>query len=249
MEWWKSFFDEDYVEVWGHVNPPDQSEAEAEQLIELLQLTEGARVLDAPCGYGRISHALSRRGMEVVGVDLSQTLLRRAQEQAADEAKATFVRADLREPLSVRGFDAAVNLFSSIGYGSEEEDQRVLENTAAALRPGGLFFLDTMHRDAYSARRARGESYGMRGPNGLTIKERIAFDPIAGRIHSTWTWNSPTISGQKTSTMRLYAPTELVALLRRSGFEPISYHRGISIEPFGESDWDQRLGILARRAD
>src|SRR5215471_11709383 len=75
MEWWKNFFDAEYLRLWSELTPPSRSEQEAEGLWSLLRLERGSRVLDAPCGFGRLSRELALRGARVVGVDLSRELL------------------------------------------------------------------------------------------------------------------------------------------------------------------------------
>ena len=45
----------------------------------------GRRVLDAGCGAGQVSVEMARRGAEVIGVDLSRSLLALAAERYADE--------------------------------------------------------------------------------------------------------------------------------------------------------------------
>ena len=47
------------------------TEQEVDFLVDALGLEPGMRVLDAGCGPGRHALALARRGIEVVGVDLS----------------------------------------------------------------------------------------------------------------------------------------------------------------------------------
>ncbi len=48
-----------------------------------LRVTRGMRVLDVGCGVGRWSRLLATRGADVTGVDLSPTMIREAQAQAA----------------------------------------------------------------------------------------------------------------------------------------------------------------------
>ncbi|MGQ0734894.1 MAG: class I SAM-dependent methyltransferase [Acidobacteriota bacterium] len=43
-----------------------------------LSLTPGSLVLDMPAGTGRLSHSLAKPGITVVGVDISENMLRRA---------------------------------------------------------------------------------------------------------------------------------------------------------------------------
>lgn len=110
-------------------------------LVDVLGLVPGMRVLDVGCGPGRHAHALGRRGIEVVGVDIS----RRFVELAARDAPpgATFVRADARSLTFDAEFDAAISLCQGAfglagGPGAPlDGDGEVLDGIARALRPGG----------------------------------------------------------------------------------------------------------------
>ena len=112
-EWWKSFFDADYVRLWGAGVMVRAIRQHAEAVWELLGLREGSRLLDAPCGYGRVSEPMARRGAVVVGVDQSAEMLAQAERDRGDlpVERLRYVRHDLREPLAEGGFDAAMNLF------------------------------------------------------------------------------------------------------------------------------------------
>lgn len=249
--WWQTFFDDTYLSLWDEVNPPEQTEREADALMELLELGSGSRVLDAPCGYGRLALALARRGIEVVGVDFSEALLARAESDRGDvpASRLRFVRADLRQPLEDGGFDAALNVFSSLGYGSEDDDRAILATLAAALRPGGRLFVDTMHRDVVAARLSRGAVPARQLSDGTLLRETPRFDPLAGRIDTRWSWNGPRRSGSRTASLRVYAATELVALLRSAGLTLERAVAGISTEPFAAEgpDMGGRLGLIAHR--
>ena len=71
---------------------------EIEFLVGALGLEPEMRVLDVGCGPGRHALALARRGIEVVGVDLSPEFVRLAGDAAAAEAlPAPFVERDVRD--------------------------------------------------------------------------------------------------------------------------------------------------------
>ena len=238
--WWQTFFDDDYFYVWGGSTPPERTKQEADALWQLLELREGSRVLDAPCGYGRLSRELAQRGAIALGVDQSEHLLAWAEKDRPDGVR--YLRHDLRQPLDERGFDAAINIFSSLGYGTEEDDLAILKTIAAAVRPGGLVFVDTAHRDQAVVRIARGEHPSMRLPDGTLIIEEPTFDAISGRVTTTWYWSGPRGQGQKSASLRLYTATELIALMARGGLRFRSAHKGCSPDPFRN---EGRLGILA----
>jgi SAM-dependent methyltransferase len=110
-------------------------------LVEHLGLQRGQRVLDVGCGPGRHAHALARRGIEVVGVDISQAFVDLATADAPPGA--TFVRGDARALAFEREFDAAISLCQGAfgltgGPGAPlDGDGVVLGGMARAVRPGG----------------------------------------------------------------------------------------------------------------
>lgn len=219
-DWWRTFFDADYVRVWSSFLPDAASEEQADAIWRTLRLDKGARVLDAPCGYGRLSRPLAVRGARVVGVDQSRALLEEAERMRGglDEDRLRYRHHDLREPLPEAGFDAALNVFTSIGYGTEADDLAVLRTLASAVRPGGAVLLETNHRDAVVAWLASGApGNGRRLEDGTLVVEEPRFDPLTGRVITGWYWQGPRGGGHKTATMRLYTVTELVRLVERAG--------------------------------
>lgn len=253
LAWWQDFFDDDYFEVWGGLFTAADSARESDTLMSLLHLEPGARVLDAPCGYGRLSLALAKRGCEVVGADFSPHLLEHAEELRAGlgHAALRYVRSDLRykhELIPEGYFDAAINMFSSIGYGSDDDDDAIFANIARSLKPNGLLFIDTMHRDAVILRMERGIRPGKEMEDGTKIQEFPRLDPVAGRIETTWRWRTPGgREGQKSASIRIYTITEIVHKLESAGFELVSLHRGCSHEPFTDEMLTERVGLLATR--
>ena len=215
--WWEQFFDEDYLRVWGAV--PKSGDEEAASLWRILGLSEGSRVLDAACGYGRVSLPLARLGARVLGVDQSAPLLAEAERRRGDlePERLRYLRHDLRTRLGESGFDVALSLFSSLGYGDESDDLAILGTLAAAVRPGGKVAVDTNHRDVLAALLARGVAPAHRVPDGTLIVEEPRFDPVGGRVETTWFWSGPGGSGQKSASLRAYTITELVRLLERVG--------------------------------
>jgi SAM-dependent methyltransferase len=117
------------------------TEQEVEFLVDVLGLRPGMRVLDVGCGPGRHAHALAERGMEVVGVDISQRFVDLATEHAP--VGATFVRADARALAFDAEFDTAISLCQGAfgltgGPGAPlDGDGAVLDGMARALRPAG----------------------------------------------------------------------------------------------------------------
>ena len=149
MTWYKEWFNsEDYLKVYSH-----RDEAEAEKLIDLIaknmNLEPKSSVLDMACGAGRHAIAFAKMGFNVTAVDLSQRLLSEAKKNAFNaEVNIDFVLSDIMDYKVSKKFDLAVNLFTSIGYfEDDEENYAVLKKANNMLNEGGYFILDYFNKD------------------------------------------------------------------------------------------------------
>lgn len=96
-----------------------------------------SRILDAGCGQGRTAGELSRRGHEVVGVDIDPVLIESAK---IDNPGPTYICADL-STLNLRDhgqpelFDAAVSAGNVITYVAPGTEVAALTEIRSHLRP------------------------------------------------------------------------------------------------------------------
>lgn len=208
-------------------------------------------MLDAPCGYGRIALGLAQYGARVLGIDFSSSRLAEAERRrcAIPSGRLQYHAHDLREPLADSDFDAVLNVFTSLGYGSEADDLAILSTLRAAVRPGGRVFIETAHRDQAVIHLSRPGRQTHRLPDGTLLLEEPRFDAVSGRAESVWYWSGPAGSGEKRSSLQMYSATELAGLGARVGLRVLSVHGGCSPEPFVSAGpaMSARLGILALR--
>jgi ubiquinone/menaquinone biosynthesis C-methylase UbiE len=215
---WDALFSDFYLRAYADEERRDEAEAQALGAARLTGLAPGQELLDVPCGFGRHAIPLARAGYRVTGVDRSSTLLDEARRRADGERWPKLVRADYRElPFGDASFDAAVNLFTSLGYLGTEGDTRVLGEIRRVLRPGARLVLEIAHRDALVLRWSDAD-WRLMG-EGRVLLEQRTFDPAAGVATTTQTL----IDGagereSRTWSVRVYTATELVAMLDRAGF-------------------------------
>jgi SAM-dependent methyltransferase len=142
--WYRDFFDGVAVDFWVAAATPEWTERDVEMIWRELALKAGDRVLDCPCGHGRHSVELARRGCQVIGVDISSYCLKLA-EEAAKAASVTLDlrQADMLELPSLPQCDAAYTLGNAFGYLDHAGTTQFARGIAAALRPGGRWLIDT----------------------------------------------------------------------------------------------------------
>lgn len=250
-EWWKTYFDNDYFAIWKQLQTEEHSSRQAADLWSMLDLSPGCRILDAPCGWGRLSHPLATMGATVLGIDQSETMLAVAERNRGElpPERLRYLRHDLRAPLPETGFDVACNVFTSFGYGSEEDDMAIFRTLRDAVRVGGRVLVETNHRDLRCALIAAGAKASKRLPDGTLFIDDSDFDAISGIEHLNWYWSGPQGRGEKHAEWHCYTPTQIVNLLQRAGLRFTVAYKGLSKVPYKAEGPEAggRLAVVAVR--
>jgi len=182
--------------IFGEVDPA-RTAADVAFLHGVLPLPGFRRVLDVPCGDGRLVRALAARGYDVTGVD------------RAEELSPAIVR-DLRDLDGLpEDYDAVVNMWASFGYFDAAENERVLSSFARRLRPGGRLVLDVHNRTFFEARQGTRELRP-----GITERSAV----IGGRRRCEIDYGDGTVDSFE---WQLYRPDELEDLAGRHGLAPL----------------------------
>jgi ubiquinone/menaquinone biosynthesis C-methylase UbiE len=111
--------------------------------LEMLDVREGHRVLDAGCGRGELLLACHARGATVAGIDYSAAAVEISQETLADVPGAELVHGSVCElPWPDDAFDRIVcgDVIEHLDTG---EAARALSEFRRVLAPGGLLLLHT----------------------------------------------------------------------------------------------------------
>jgi SAM-dependent methyltransferase len=236
---WDAFFSDFYLRAYASDERDAEAETQALAAARLAGCPPDGALLDVPCGFGRHSIPLARAGYKVTGVDRSGALLGEAQRRGQGTE---FVQADYRQlPFADDSFDAALNLFTSLGYLGDEEDVKVLAEIRRVLRPGAKLVIETAHRDALIMRWSD-NSWRLMGEGRLLLESRT-FDAAAGVAQTTQTLVEPDGSREsRTWSVRCYTATELIAMVERAGFAEFKCWGGFEFEPMTTTS---RLVIVA----
>jgi ubiquinone/menaquinone biosynthesis C-methylase UbiE len=223
--WWSELFEDDMVLTLDRPSRRDV-ERDADFLERSLRLDRGSRLLDLACGSGGQAVELAARGYQVVGLDLSTTMLRLANEHAAQRGQSvSFVQGDMRQLNVEAMFDGVYCWATSFGYFDEKENADVIERVARALRPGGSFVLAVTNRD-YVAPRSPGMAWFDRP--GCVCMDEMKFDFVTSRLIVKRMAIFDTGKAREIEySIRLYGVHELGRALTKRGFRvvEVSGHR------------------------
>lgn len=227
--WYERYFTADYWAYADHEYTADRTAAEVDYLAEMLhQHAPGRRILDLGCGVGRHAVGLARRGFAVVGIDVSEFALSRAAAAAADAGVSIDLRhADLLGTWDVPTVDAAICV-QAFGWGSDDDQLRMLRSVRRVLADGGILILDHSNILAIAGRYAP-ESRAKIG--GATFHFLRRYDPVSGRSGGEVRLRRADGStAVLLDDVRLYQSAEIERLLTRAGFEAVAVHSDFTVD-------------------
>ena len=244
-EWYKTFFNELYGEFLSNQFSEEETLIQVDAVMRVLRLVKGERVLDVPCGLGRLSIPLALMGMRVTGMDATDSYIRSAEREAAEKGVSVrFICRDMRRVGIDGAFDAAFNWFTSFGYFSDEENLLSLRSIFYALAPGGRFAVELMNKTWLLAHwNAKSEQTA----GDITLTSEGTFDEETSRINSCWTLEKGKEKATNNCSIRAYNGTELRALLREAGFAEVKVFDAKTLKRFTRHS--QRIIAFGKRPE
>ncbi len=226
------FYIKQFMKLW------DEGEKWASWISEVAnKYNAGRKILDVPCGIGRISHFLSKKGFDVVGVDISEKMIRTASENTS---KVSFKIGDMRylkDLFNDEKFDIAININNSLGYYNEEEDVKILEQLREVTKNLVIINLDNRDYTIYN----KPSEYYTYAPPYLVLSKEI-FDPTTSRlvVKRTYFMDDKEV-GKIEYSQRLYSLHEVLAILKKARLKPVEIVAGHSWKNFSIDDSEMTI--------
>ncbi len=253
------------AEFYDHV-VPYRTRRDTDFFVEMARQAHGP-VLEIGCGTGRILIPTARAGVEITGLDVSQSMLavcpqRLAQESLEAQERAEILEADMRRFDLPRRFHLATLPFRSFQHLlSVAEQISCLQTIHDHLVPGGKIILDVFNPYLpYLAEEKFGEESPPEPefalPDGRRVTRRFrvtARDPFQQIQNVELIYYVRTSASQEEKLvhafpMRYFFRYEIEHLLARSGYEIEALFSDYDRSPFG-AKYPGEILIVARKPE
>lgn len=222
---------------------------------KVLRKYDAISVLDMTCGTGSQVFWLLEAGFEVIGCDISKSMLKVAQKKAEDKnIDAQFIEGDTRTT-RVGEFDAVITIFNAIGHLTRDDFAKALRNIWDNLRDGGIYIFDNFNLDYLrhedNITKLTLDELAV-SSDGSSVREvQFSYVTHDGILcsHSTYIEQEKAggevqISGYD-NTLQCYTINELKSMLEEAGFE-ILEQIDIEGQQFLQNE-SERVLVVARK--
>ncbi len=146
-QWYEELF-ENYAVKYDQEIYTQGTIGECDFIEKEINYAKNSKILDIGCGTGRHSIELSKRGYQVIGIDLSSSALKHAQKKAlAENLSINFQQHDARNLPFSQEFDLAIMICEGAFplMETDEMNFQILQNAANALKSNGKFIFTTLN--------------------------------------------------------------------------------------------------------
>jgi len=227
IQWYEALF-ENYANTYENEPFTKGTIGECDFIEKEIKYNKSLRILDIGCGTGRHAIELTKRGYNVTGIDLSESMLQKAKENAEKEqVKISFHKHDARNLPFNADFDVALMLCEGSFplMETDEMNYQILQNASKALKNTNSKFIFTTLNGLFplfhsvkefidSHKNERTTEYIVNNFNLLTFREKnsIIVTDDEGK------------KKQLDCNERYYVPSEVNWLLKSVGFTTIDIY-------------------------
>jgi SAM-dependent methyltransferase len=182
----------------------------------------GGRVLELACGSGRLTIPIAQSGIDIIGADLSKSMLDTARAKAARAGvEIQFFEADMRSFDLPGKFSAILIPGNSLLHLFTLGDlTQCFRSVRRHLAPNGRLMFDISKWDLARLARDAMERHPVLTVKDITIEETATYDAADQIRHIVWYLSKPGAVDFRVIdySMRVIFPQELLLLLDTAGF-------------------------------
>ena len=236
-QWYEELF-ENYGTKYDNETFVQGTIGECDFIEKEIQYNRATRILDIGCGTGRHTIELAKRGYTVVGIDLSESLLKRAKEKASEQKlQIVFQKHDARNLPFLHEFNLVIMICEG-AFSLMETDEmnfQILQNAANALLPKGKLIFTTLNA-LFPLFHSVKDFLDSNTKEGNAKCDSLAFDLMTFREHSTISAEDDLGNKKELRcNVRYFAPSEITWLLKTLNFKTVDIY-GAKLGAFSRND-------------
>ena len=251
-QWYEELF-ENYAIKYDNEKFTQGTIGECDFIEKEINYDKNTKILDIGCGTGRHSIELAKRGYNVVGIDLSESLLKRAkQKMLAQNLQINFQKYDARNLPYSNEFELVIMICEG-AFSLMETDEmnfQILQNAAKALKANGKLIFTTLNA-LFPLFHSVKDFLNSHGKEGNATYDNHSFDLMNFRDFNTIHIEDDL--GNKKELQcneRYYVPSEISWLLKTLNFKTIDIF-GAKLGAFSRTDRlsteDYEMLVIAKK--
>ena len=247
-KWYEQFFYGLAADMWRKAVNEDRTREEADFIVEGLNLQRNARILDVPCGLGRLSIELSQRGYQMTGVDLSQeSIVEARQNSEAAGLQIEWIHTDMNaldETFGPEQFDGAFCFGNSFGYADYNSTTEFLRKLSRSLKTSAKFVMDTgLTAESLLPNLPGRKWYKI---DDMYMLSDALYDVESSQLRTQYTFIRDGAVQTGNAVYHLHTVAELKRLFRICGFEVEALYGSTKRDAYRVGN--QQLLVLSRKS-
>ena len=236
-----------YDELTQNVDYPGR----VDYLLSLLDMLghRAGLTLDLACGTGSFTIELAKRGIDIYGIDGSESMLSVAKQKAADcGLDILFLRQQMQSIDLYGTVDTVICMLDSINHMTRESDvMKTFSRVSLFLNHGGYFIFDM--NTIYKHRHVLGNQIFVYDTDRVYCVWQNSFEEKNGRVGITLDFFGREGSVYHRSSEhfyeRAYDTERIVSMLSKAGLETVGLFRELSFEK--PDDQTERIVVVAKK--
>ena len=207
-------------------------------------------MLDLACGTGGFSNAFAKKGVEVIGVDISEDMLSKARENSYNEGTDVLYLCQSAEELDLFGtVDGAICCMDSLNHITDFDSvKKAIKNVSLFLEKGCLFIFDL--NTEYKHRHVLGNNTFVIEQDDVYCVWQNSFDEETLTTDISLDFFTATEDGLYERTCedfseRAYTENEIDSILKEAGLEKIAVFDDLTESP--QKDTSERIIYVTKK--
>jgi len=240
-----SFFEEEpelYEKTFGYRNFKTQ----VKFLDKIFKENEVKKVLDIACGHSPHGRILAKKGYNVTGIDLSESLLKLGKKKAKKEKiKINFYKKDMIN-FVVGKFDAAYIMFNSILHlNSKKKLKSHFKSVNKNLKKNGIYVIDLSQSPFKNPFKKHIIDRKVKGARSVITYTPLNKEKLIAKFKTETHYNNKKYTDEFEVLMFLSIKT-LKSLAKISGFKIIKFYSNFNFNKISKDKNIRYLAVLKK---